>query len=393
MTDTLDATNTNGNGTVAPRVEVRHEPLTYRRDQPFSYFRDLATVNDNMAARDRLTRHAQEMRVTPGATTQGDGGYFVAPLWLNKMFATAPRPGRVLSALMPNFPLPAHVAHSISTPRVTTGTITNGTVDNAPVPTQDLVDAGASSTVALISGYADWPLQALEQSPVGGALDAVVYQELSEAYDYALEQQLLYGTGTTSTTSNTGQLQGILGVTGINKVTFNNGTPTLSLMYASIGQVAAQVGDQRRRPPECWLMTTSRWAWMTSSEDNSLRPITPPDTSAPPSLLSDGPGTAPSAIGALLGRWPVFLDDAVPTTFNAASVTPGGGTQDVVIACRPSDMMFFESAPSFMTAREPLSGTMGVRFIYRASAAAFTSRYPTGISVLVGTGMAVQSGF
>lgn len=389
--DLLEDRGTNGNH--AP-VRVVSEPMTYERHGQYSYFRDLALrdVNNDDAARRRLIRHAQEMRATPGATFQSSGGYFVAPLWLNKFFATAPRPGRVLSQLIPKFPLPPNVAHSISTPRVTTGTITNGTPDNAPVPEQDLVDAGASSTVAVISGYSDWSLQALEQSPSAGALDRAIFQDLSEAYDYALEQQLIYGTGATSTTSTTGQLQGVLSVTGINKVT-NNGSANVQTLYPNIGGVAAQIGNKRLKPPQCWLMNTSRWFWITSSVDTSQRPITTPDTTSAPPLPVDGSDDPPAAIGAMMGRIPVFVTDAIPQTFAGTNLFPTNGNQDVIIGLRPADMMFFESDPSFMTVREPLSSTMGVRFVYRASSAAFTSRFPTGIGALVGSGMAIQSGF
>src|SRR5581483_4071025 len=143
----------------AGTVSVTSEPLTYRRDNAsqFSYFRDLAARhNSSFAAQtadasgaiERLERHAREMReempkrerererranvevdraereitrslgrprglsespfetrVNPNRT-DGQGGYFVPPLWLIDDYIPYLRAGRVAADLCRRVPLP-----------------------------------------------------------------------------------------------------------------------------------------------------------------------------------------------------------------------------------------------------------------------------------------------
>jgi HK97 family phage major capsid protein len=388
-------------------VQVRSEPLTYDRHAPTSFFRDLVlSAKKDPGASARIARYEQEIRVLIEGNDEralrvlgragvesrvapnrvpGTGGNFAVPLWLIEDFATAPRTGRVLGDLIPSFPLP-HGIGSVNIPRLTTGTATAGTIDGAPVPEQDIVDAAVSSTVVTIAGEGDFPLQMLEQSPADAHLDWAIFKDLGEDADYRLEQQLLFGTGTP--TAAGGQLLGVTNVTGINTVTYTDGSPTLSEMYSSFGKAGAQISDNRKKPPECWLMTGSRWFWIATSEDDQHRPITPPDTSPPPPTTSGA-----QAIGALAGRLPVYIDDAIPATYSGTSLTPGGGTQDLVICLRPDDLMLFESEPVMLALEEVGSGSLQVRLQLRKYVAALTGRYPSGISVVCGTGFTVQSGF
>ena len=105
----------------SPRVEITHEPLTYRRDARASYFRDFIFKDTVPGAAQRLERHASEMdvlrktrekaqaarfaeggfetRIEPNRT-EGYGGYFSPPAWLNDLFATGKHSPRVLSDLI-----------------------------------------------------------------------------------------------------------------------------------------------------------------------------------------------------------------------------------------------------------------------------------------------------
>ena len=197
------------------RIRVKSEPLTYREGDPeVSYYRDLLLSDRVPGAADRLQRHREEMdvvrseretrawrslhsgdleyRLEPNRT-QGYGGYFTVPLWLNQAFATANRAGRTLADLIsPKFDLPQGVS-SVNLPIIITGTAVQPALDTAPVVDQDITDAPGSSTVATLSGDADVSLQLLEQSPGGAHLDWALFQDLSEAYDEDLETQLLNG--------------------------------------------------------------------------------------------------------------------------------------------------------------------------------------------------------
>lgn len=367
------------------RLEVTREPLTYELGAERSYFQDLtlATNGDN-GANARLERHAKELtvelerrdqtakppqgieyRVNPNRT-QGTGGYFAPPLWLIDAFATAPRAKRVLTNQIPRFALPQGV-QSVNLPRLTTGTSEQTASDDATDPGTDIVDVASSATVATISGHGDVALQLLEQSPAGAHLDFAFFKDLSEAYDAQLEVQTINGSGTGN------QLTGLLQVVPAgNQVTYTNASPKATDMVPLLGQVAARVGNNRKLPPEQWLLTTSRLAWITSSEDLQNRPLGLTDR--------DSDGKADILV------WPSEPDDAVPTTLGA------GANQDIIMACRPSDSMLFESEPRAAVHLEVLSGVLMARIQLHAYAAVL-HRYPTGAATLSGTGLVIQSGF
>jgi hypothetical protein len=393
-----------------PRVEVGAEPLTYRPDTRFSYFRDLVLTARGEApagATARLERHAAEMdkvlaerevaahmearahrddyelRVAPDRT-QGYGGYFAPPLWLIDRFATAPRTTRVLAAHIPTFPLPQGV-QEVNVPRLTTGDSAAGVADDTGVPARDLVDAQVRSPVVTISSDADAAIQLLEQSPGGAHLDWAIFKDLTASYDQRLETALLTGTGAG------GQFYGLLNMPGAltsgSQVTYTDSTPTISEMWPFFGQAAAGIGNNRLMPPEMWLMRTARWAWIGTQPSASNYPLSYPGHTPPgdiPYLFDDN---RPTPVTCILG-WPVFCDDAIPATLGAAS------NQDVIVLCRPTDMLLLESSPRTRVMFDTgLSGTLQARLQLHGYVAALLGRYPSGIAVLNGTGFVVQSGY
>jgi hypothetical protein len=388
--------------------------FVYHPGGPHSFYRDLATYHGLLlapGALGRLERHAEQMlhlardrqsaaerslraggvefRVEPNRN-DGQGGYFSPPAWLNELFATANRPGRVLSGLMRRFDLPMGVS-SVNLPIVTTGTGAAPALDTTSVDDVDLVDSSGTSAVVAVSGTEDVALQLLELSPAAAALDWAIFTDLSEATTYDLEQQLLFGSdGNTATTVAQAQLPGILSLSGTNAATYTAGSPTGTGLFPILGQAFAHVGNQRLRPPECWLMRSARWAWLMTSEDSTNQRPYGLDTR----FYLGADDDTPDPVSGLLGI-PVFLTDAIPMVMsgNPGSLTFTGGTQDAIVCSRPTDQVLFEGAPSTLIAREPLSGAMGVRLQMHTNVAAITGRRPAGISVVSGTGLVVQSGF
>ena len=410
-------TTTNGS------VAVIREEATYRPDG-HSYFADLARARHpehkrDEATWDRLRRHERELEQRAPNSTYAD-----PPLWLIDRFATAPRPERVLLRLIEEagnlIPIAAKPGFgSVSTIRLTTGTQTDINAPGTPAAERDYVEAAVptgstsgpaattgtlgkgggfanspvtgdprdpttdASNVVLIAGNADVPLQMLEQSGPGQAhLDAVLWKDLTEDYDSQVEAQLISGSGGAGLGA---QLLGLLNIPGTNAVTFTDASPTAAKFIqvqasatagGSAPQALAAIGRLRKRKPEAWLMTTSRAAWIASSEV------------ALPLALANQRG--PGAFDLL--AYPVTEDDSIPVnlTGNPGSLLPGG-TQDVAIALRVSDLQVFESAPTMEAFSQTLAGTLEGRVQYRAHVAALLGRYPSGISIISGTGMAVQT--
>lgn len=378
-------------------ITVEREPLTYERTGQHSYWQDraLAELRGEDAPKARLERHAAEMRVempklesrlrkpdgeveTRANPTRidGQGGYFSPPLWANEFFATAPRPKRVLSGLIPSFTLEAKTSE-VKLPAISVGTRAETNSDGTAVAAPDLTDAASESWVDNIAGQADVSLQALEQSPQGAHLDYVLAKDLSESYDAELEKALFIGEGKARQ-----QLPGLFSLSGVTKVEYT-GTKATE-MFLSLGKVAGQLGDAREVPPEVWLMRTARWAWLGSSEDEQKRPLaTPGYQPADPvdDALDDDPAAAPSILG-----WPTYLSDAIPANLGEA------GNQDAIVLARPSDSMLFETTAKSSVNAEVLSGTLQARFSLHRYAAVLW-RYPTAYAQLRGTGMKVETGF
>lgn len=379
----------------AHRVRII-EPLTYMRGMARSYFRDLVLAErGDHGAEERLRRHEQEMRVelprreqaarttldgrevrTDPNRTAGQGGYFSPPLWLIDEFAVAPRPGRVLAALMPRLPLPQGV-QSVNLPRLVTGTLTAVTADLAAPGGQDFTDAAVTSPVVTIAGQGNVSLQLLEQSPPGPHLDRVVFTDLANDYDAQLEKQLLTGTGTG------GEFTGLLSLSApATGVTYTSATPTATEMYPYLGQAFSYVSNTRRAAPEAWLMRGGRWAWFATGEDAQKRPLDVPGVAR---RIIDNPAL-PDPIGGIIGV-PAYADEAIPANLGA------GTNQDVVVACRPSDMLLLESDPRTSVMFDVVSGTLQARLQLHGYVAALTGRYPSGVATVQGTGTIVPAGF
>ena len=381
-----------------PTVEVKvvSEPLTYGPHAPRSYFRDFVLAQrGHEGAEARLWQHDREMRLelarreqatratlagreirTDPSRTPGQGGYFSPPLWLIDEFAMAPRPGRVLAALMPGLPLPQG-AQSVNLPRLTAGTQTAVTADLGAPGEGDFTDAAVSSPVVTIAGQGDIALQLLEQSPPGAHLDRVVFADLANDYDAQLETQLLTGSG------SGGEFYGVLALSApATGVTYTSAAPTATEMYPYLGQAFAYVSNTRKAPPEAWLLRGGRWAWFATGEDAQKRPLDVPGIAR---KIIDNP-SLPNPIGGIIGI-PAYADEAIPTNLGA------GTNQDAVVACRPSDMLLLESDPRTSVMFDVVSGTLQARLQLHGYAAALTGRYPSGVATVQGTGTVVPAGF
>lgn len=402
----------------SPSLQILREPLTYEahlvsdKSVPggfraisnrgnYSYVQDLvlATRRGSEEASGRLRQHEQEMRKIgesrdnlfhPDATYEfeqravnwisGQGGYFAPPLWLVERFAIQPTPERVLSKLAPQFELPVG-AQSVNVPAWTLGADLAGQQLDATGDSQVVTDTAISSAVTTIAGNFDVPMQMLEQSAQGAHLDWMAFKAMEARYGYQLELQMLTGTGAaTPQGSGNDQLLGIFNnpaIPSANQISYTGageGSATgATAMFSSFGLAIAKVGQNRLAHPEAWLMSTSRAAWLGSSEDTQSRPLMIVDN-------SDEPGQFD------LLAYPVYPDDAIPRTLGT------GGNEDRVIICRPSDWLVLESERRTQVMVDVLSGTLMARLQMRRYVATLLL-YPSSVAYLYGSGMATGGGF
>lgn len=395
---------------VPPPVRVKSEPLTYQRGGPHSFIFDVLSKHEGKSGKDpgaeeRLERHRREMDVeldrreraaerefaqrmdwfagsyekrTNPNTTAGQGGYLAPPLWIVEAYASIPRAGRPLANLLPSVPLPRGV-HTVNVPKITAGPrVAAQVADGSAGNTADITDSSCTSPITTIEGHSDVSQQLLDQVPLPG-LDGIIFADLLRDYDEKLETQLVNGT------ASNGQLRGLLNVSGTTSVSYTDASPTVPELFSPLGQAAAQLTINRLAPPTCWLMHGRRWFWIASALDNQSRPVMPPGEGEFAEVEYDLMVDQAMPVGPLLGL-PVFLDQTIPTT-------AGGGTEDKIIATRPTDGILFERPPMLRVLTEPLSGTMQARLQLIGFAAVILDRYPTSTAIIGGTGLAAVTGF
>lgn len=394
------------------RVQVTSEPLTYQRGGKHSYFLDLARAETNRGdadgARSRLLSHTREMdvempkrqaaadakaetearsyapdvspfekRVNPNRT-DGQGGYFVPPLWLIDGFVTLARAGRPYANSVRNLTLPGGT-DSINVPKILAGTTAAAqTADAAGVSSTDLTDSVSTAAVITIAGQQDIALQLIEQSPIGFD-DQVIFPDLIADYNMKVDRQCLIGTNAN------GQAQGINGLSGTNSVTYTDGTPTAAEAYPSFAQGLSQVAGNIFMPADLIVMHPRRWYWLAAGQDTAGRPLVVPVAAGPWNAVGIFEPNAEGPAGFLLGT-PVILDANVPTN-------QGGGTEDRVYVVRSADQLLWEGTLRARSLMEVLSGTLQVRLQVYNYLAWMPDRRPKAISVLSGTGFAAPSGF
>ncbi|WBP87044.1 phage major capsid protein [Kitasatospora cathayae] len=361
-------------------IKVTSEPEIYRSGLGGrSYFRDLhlARNKGDHAAIDRLARNDRGRAADPEfraiSTTNGAGGEFVPPRWLEDQFVRLARPGRITANLTPSFPLPPGT-DSINVPKINTGTATAvQTTQNSAVQQTDLTTTSISSGITTIAGGQTVSLQLIEQSPLN--VDDVVLADLAAAYAVSLNTLVLSGTGSNS------QPTGILTLSGTNGVTFTSASPTLGLLYSKLAGAIQQVHTKRYLPPDTIIMHPSRWAWCLASLDSQSRPLVVPDTASPFNAMGNQSGVPSQGyVGHIMGL-PVYVDATIPTNGGA------GTNQDVIIVARMADLMLWEGNVKAEAFAQTYANQMSV-FIRLYNYMSFqAARYPASISVISGTGL------
>jgi HK97 family phage major capsid protein len=375
--EVVDATET--------RVEVKKNEMTYRQGGQHSYFRDLALASapgrfDN-EARERLVRHGEEMsieaRTTPNRT-DGQMGEFVPPLWLLNNYVASARAGRVTADLCQKVELPAGT-DSIQIPKIASGATVAAQTDNGSVSNTDITTSTVSAPVNTYAGQQVMSIQLLEQSPVSGGLDQVIFQDLIQDHAQKIGAAVIGGAG------SSGAHTGLLTATSTT-ITYTATSPTASGVYQAIAQGISNVAKSRFLPANAVVMNPSRWYWLVSQVDTNGRPFVVPSAGMPFNAagvmdVADAQG----AVGTIAGV-PVYLDPNIGSTYST--------NQDRVIVGRFSDSVLMEGPLRSRVLFETDAATLSVRLqVWNYSAFTQTARYTSAFAVCSGTGFAAPSGY
>jgi len=375
---------------------IGKEEMTYDVRGDHSFVRDMigAQLRNEPEAWSRLARHQQEVAVESRdvSRTDGSGGDFVPPIYLINEYAEFARAARVTANLTTNMALPAGT-DSINIPAITTGTRTGfQAADNsttyAPVSPRDLVTATRTGRVETISGFENVSIQLVEQSPIAGGLDRLVFGDLMADYALQLNTSVL-GTGDGSA----GSLKGFvtLGADTTNGIptTWTETTPSAVGAYAAINKAISQVVNNRYRDVEAIVISPSTWYWLAGQVDSANRPLIVPTNGANQAFNANGvidkPGAAAGMVGLISGV-PVYVDATMTKVYGA------GTNQAPIVLGKFSDSYLFESGVKTRVLPDVLSANLTVRFqVY--GYAALIHRFNKSVSTISGTGAIAPSGY
>lgn len=440
---------------VASGAQVTGEPTTYGRGSGQSYFLDMARTQMSMAglfqskftdqAIERQKRHAGEIdKVMPErraaverraarsyedafastpadqqrlarmeragispferekryiSRTDGQGGYFIPPLWLIDEYIPYLRAGRVFADMWRGFPLPGGT-DSINIPRVTLGTATGPqTADGGPVPGRDMTDNFVQALVRTVAGQMDAAIQILDQSPV--AFDEIIFGDLMADYAMQLSGQLMIGSGTN------GQLTGLFsaGTLGTSSGASTSGfvvndsadawtaAAGTANFYSSAGKLLSNIARNRLRPVSGVISNTAAWYAYSTSVDGNQRPLVGVQQQGQffnAAGMADGGLTVEGPVGHILSA-PWSMDPNIPLTFggtvapsigvisngSTAAVPGSGGSPDFtpLIGAVWDDLYLWEGELRSRVLSEVLSNTLQVRFQVYGYAADMPNRY------------------
>lgn len=336
-----------------------------------------------------------EYRVEPNQT-QGQGGYFIPPLWLEDQWIQQLVAHLVIAGLCRQMDLPMGT-DSINIPKVATGTAVGyQQANNSGVVTQDWTDTVVTANVKTIAGQSDVSRQLLEQSQ-HGLVDEVITSNLALQYNQFLDAQVAAGDGLNANQLNGGHLQGIAnGASGssswsnVNTVTYTAADPAgyqfaqvLAAMASNVAKTRFSAGQYKT------VVTGSRWGWYSSAPDANDRPLGESSAGGPWNVqaMIEAGFQSEGLVGTIphVANTPLYVDYNLPQTGGA------GANQDIAISGLFDDAWLFQGALRTNVFPEVLSGGLGIRFqLYNY--AAFLLRYGQSFCIASGTGFVPPTG-
>jgi HK97 family phage major capsid protein len=358
----------------APEARVKREPLTYERGNGFSVFADLARVKveNDESAQARIHSHLKEMRIEKRAhpnQTAGEGGEFIAPIWMQDEWIKLPRAGRAVADSLNRKPFPG--TNSVNLPKLATGSETAVQTDGGAVKSTDITTTSVTGAAQTIAGQQDVSMQLVDLSNPG--MDEVLFDDLGRDYNQRVDILVI--------NSSTSNAKGLLQLSGTNEVTFTQATPTVPLLYPKVANGIQKIHTGIFRPPSVIGMHPRRWAFILAGLDTQNRPLVTPYAGI--NAVGKVDGVVSEAIVGEIQGLPVIVDANIPTNEGA------GTNQDSVLIYSARDLYLFEDdTPRLRVLSEVLSGNLQVRFQIYNYVILIAGRLPKAISKIQGTGLA-----
>ena len=353
-----------------PSVSVTRDEPVYRPDTRASFYRDLVYRNRDHEAMERITRHQAQMRDM--STSDTAGGDFVPPVYLGELYEEVRRNRRVVVNALPKLPLPP-VGDTISIPAFTSGGSVAAQQEGNSVSETDLVSATTSVSVRTYAGQIDCSRQLLDRAEAGGQMiDTLIFRELTNAYDAALEADVINGTAAAY------KHVGLLQLSNSASVTYTAGTATVAELYAKIVSAISTVTANFKEAPDAIIMHPRRAAWLAGNLSSTFPLFQVGD-------LNQAGGTAVNGLVGTISGIPVYSTPAMVTT-------AGTGTdEDRIIVANLASLPFMEGGLNTRVHEGVLSADLEVRLQVWAYSAFASTRYNVSnaspVAVISGTGL------
>ena len=358
-------------------VEV-DEPDMYRKGGDHSFIADAwSSRQGDYKAQERLNKH-QDFEARDVGTGAFTG--LVVPQYLIDEYAPIARAGSAFYNAVPKKDLPAY-GNKIEISRITTGSqAAEQASENSAVQETNMDDTLLTVNVDTIAGQQDVSRQALERGGQPGfSMENIIFQDLVAAYFGKLDELMINGSG------SSGQPLGIRNVSGLNTVTYTDGTPTVGEAFPKLADAVQKVNANRFAPATAILMHPRRWGFFTAGVDGNSRPLVLPAGNNPDNAMGVGDAAAyGNVVGNLLGL-PVITDANITTTDG------GGNDQDQIYVVKADDHILFEDNLFQLKFEETNAGSLTTKMVVYGYVAFASGRYPTGITKIQGTGLITPS--
>jgi HK97 family phage major capsid protein len=323
----------------------------------------------------RIERHMREIRLEQRDIQASTLNGLVPPIYVLDQAAELARTGRPFANIVPSYNLPPNGMSVIAT-RVTTGTQVNVQTELGTVAETDMVTTDITIPVVTITGQQDISRQAVER---GALTDQLVFNDLIAAYAERLDAQALIGSG------SAGQHRGLLNVASIGLQTYTTGG--ISTFFSKLAGNMNDVATNRLRPATVVIMHPRRWHALVAASDTSSRPLVVPAAMGTFNGLAVGATGSQQFVGTIAGGLPVLVDANVPTNQGTST------NEDRVFVARVEDFALWEEnggVPRVFNF-EQTQGPGIIRLAVYGVSAFTAGRYPSGISMMQGSGLVAPS--
>lgn len=358
-------------------VHVNSEPLTYAEERSSrSFFQDMymSQAYGDIEATERLRSHRNEMAIEQRDGTTAAFSGLVVPQYLTSLAAQLARSGRPFADQCTQLPLGSS-GMSINISRVTTGaTAAVQAAENDAVSETDIDDTLLTIDVRTIASGQQISRQAIER---GTGVDTLIAADMQGALATELDNQIINGSG------SSGQLLGLKNVSGINAVTYTDGSPTAAELYSKLVDAIQRVNSNRFAGADLIVMHPRRLAFLQAGVDGSGRPLVLPTMNVPQNAQGIGPIAGYGNTGGSIAGVPVVTDANIQT--DAGS----GNNEDNIFVVRRADMLLFEDpgTPAMVRMDQTAGLNLTVTMVAYQYAAFAAGRYPASVSMISGTGL------